>query len=47
MYNTVSHQSLTDAQSVPEHQRPPPGQLFPVLLLNMTSYGIKYPFGQF
>ena len=46
MHNAIAHRSLTDAQSVPEQWSTPPGQLPPVYILGMTSYGLEYPFGQ-
>ena len=46
MHNAIAHRSLTDAQSVPK-QRPLPTQLPPVHILDMTSHGREYPFGQF
>lgn len=38
---------LTNVQPVPEHQSAPPGQLLPVYILGMVSYGVEYSFGQF
>ena len=47
VHNVIAHHSLTDAQLVPEQQSTPPGQLPPVYILGMISYGMEYPFGQF
>ncbi|KAJ7397098.1 hypothetical protein BTVI_138682 [Pitangus sulphuratus] len=47
MHNTVAHHPLTNDQSIPKQQPPPPGQLPPVCTLNMTFYGMEYPFDQF
>jgi len=47
MQKAIAHDPLTKAQSAPEQQLPPPGQLSPVFLFSMTGHGIEYPFGQF
>uniref|UniRef100_A0A8B9M0B1 Bromodomain and WD repeat domain containing 1 n=1 Tax=Accipiter nisus TaxID=211598 RepID=A0A8B9M0B1_9AVES len=46
MYNAVAHHLPTDSQLVPE-QRFPPAPLPPVYILDMTSHGMEYSFGQF
>ena len=45
MHNAIAHHPLIDAQSVPEQQLAPPGQLPPDYILSMMSYGMEYPFG--
>ena len=47
MHNAIAHHVLTNAQLVPEQQSTPPGQLPPLYILGMTSYGMECPFGQF
>ena len=47
MHNAIAHHSPTDAQLVPEQRSAPPGQLPPVYILGMMSYGMEYSFGQF
>ena len=47
MHNAIAHHLLTNAQSVPKQQSAPPGQLPPVYILDTTSRGMEYPFGQF
>ena len=49
MHNAIAHRSPTDAQLVPKRQSTPPysSQLPPVYILDMTSHGLEYPFGQF
>ena len=46
MHNAIAHNS-TDAQLVPEQQSVPPGQLPPVYILGVMSYGMEYSSGQF
>ena len=41
MHNAIAHDSLTDAQLVPEQQFTPPGQLPRVYILGMMSYGME------
>ena len=45
MHNAIAHHLLTDAQPVPKQRLAPPGQLAPVYILGMMSYGMEYPFG--
>ena len=45
MHNTVAHHLLINAQPVPEQQLAGPGHLLPIYILNMTFYGMEYPFG--
>ena len=46
MYSAIAHHLLTDAQLVPKQQFPPT-PLPPVYILDVTSHGLEYPFGQF
>ena len=41
MHNAVAHHWLTDAQLVPKQRSAPPGQLPPVYILGMMSYGME------
>ena len=41
MHNAIAHHPLTNARAAIA----PPGQLPPVYILGMTSYGMEYPFG--
>ena len=45
-HNAIAHHLPTDAQLLSE-QRSLPAQLPPVYILDMTSHGMEYPFGQF
>ena len=47
MHNAIAHHSPNDAQLVPKQQSAPPGQLPPVYILGMMSYGMEYSSGQF
>ena len=41
MHSAIAHRSPTDAQLVPEQLSAPPGQLPPVYILGMMSYGME------
>ena len=43
MHNAIAHHPLTDAQAVIQPSWP----ALPVYILNMSSYGMEYPFGSF
>ena len=46
IHNAIAHHSPSNAQLVPKQRSAPPGQLSPVYILGMTSYGMEYSFGQ-
>ena len=46
-WKTIAHGQPTEVQPVTKQWRLSPGQLSPVCMLSMTSYGMEYPFSQF